>query len=118
MQRRYAPSHTSLFLTLKGQAIQMELDATLVKLECLCTRMEDLLAEIGQLAVKKPSPYAKVRETHPNAGKAWSDADDEELKRLFTAGTTLEDLALLFGRTPNGVRMRLERLELIARTAA
>ena len=96
----------------------MELDATLVKLDCLCTRMEDLLAELGQMAAKKPGPYAKVRETHPNAGKAWSDADDEELKRLFTAGNTIEDLALLFGRTPNGVRMRLERLALISPAAA
>ncbi|HEV3154898.1 MAG TPA: hypothetical protein VGZ02_13910 [Candidatus Baltobacteraceae bacterium] len=96
----------------------MDIDAVVVKIECVCTRLEDALAELQQLAVKKPAPYAKVRETHPNAGKAWSAADDEELRRLFTAGNGIDDLALLFGRTPKGVRLRLERLALISPAAA
>ena len=90
----------------------MDLDATLVRLDCLCSRVEDMLAELQQLNAKRPNPYAKLRETHPNAGKAWSGADDEELRRLFTAGNAVDDLALLFGRTPNGIRQRLERLGL------
>lgn len=96
----------------------MELDATLVKLDCLCSRVEDLLAELQETVAKRPGPYAKLRETHPNAGKAWSAAGDEELRRLFTAGNAVDDLALLFGRTPNGIRQRLERLGLIAPAAA
>ncbi len=94
----------------------MDMDATMVKLDCLCSRVEDLLAEL-QVLGKRPGPYAKLRETHPNAGKAWSAADDEELRRLFTAGNAVEDIALLFGRTNNGVRQRLERLGLISTAA-
>ena len=96
----------------------MELDATIAKVHALCSRVEDLLALMERAAVKKSGPYEKLRETHPNAGKAWSAADDEELRRLFTAGNAVEDLALLFGRTPKGVRVRLERLALISPQAA
>jgi len=48
----------------------------------------------------------------------WSAEDDEELRRLFAAGNSVTDLALLFGRTNNGVRQRLERLGLISPAAA
>lgn len=92
----------------------MNIDETLVKLDSLCSRLEDVLAELQHGAEKRPGPYAKLRETHPNAGKPWSNADDEELRRLFTSGNAVEDLALLFGRTPNGVRVRLERLGLLS----
>lgn len=98
-------------VTRKG--VDMNVDETLVKIDCLCGRLEDVLAELQRVTEKKSGPYAKVRETHPNAGKPWSNADDEELRRLFTTGNAMEDLALLFGRTPNGIRVRLERLRLI-----
>jgi len=101
------PVRTSL-VTRKG--VDMNVDETLVKIDCLCSRLEDVLAELRRVTEKKPGPYAKVRETHPNAGKPWSNADDEELRRLFTTGNAVEDLAMLFGRTPNGIRVRLERL--------
>ncbi len=91
----------------------MNIDETLVRIDCLCNRLEDVLAELQHVAGKRPHPYAKIRETHPNAGKPWSAADDEELRRLFTSGNAIDDLALLFGRTPNGVQVRLERLGLI-----
>ena len=80
------------------------------KIDGLCSRLEDLIGELAAEGQKRPNPYAKVRETHPNAGKPWRAADDEELVRLFTAGNTIEDLVLLFGRTPKGVRVRLEHL--------
>lgn len=92
----------------------MNIDETIAKLDSICGRLEDALAELQ----RSPHPYAKVREKHPNAGKAWSGADDEELRRLFTSGNAIDDLALLFGRTPNGIRVRLERLGLIAPRAA
>jgi hypothetical protein len=103
------PVHRSS--TQKG--VNMNIDETLVRLDSVCRRLEDALAELGRVAEKRPGPYAKVRETHPNAGKPWSNADDDELRRLFTSGNSIEDLALLFGRTPNGIRVRLERLGLI-----
>lgn len=92
----------------------MNIDESLVKVEALCSRLEDVLAELQRVAEKRPSPYAKLREVHPNAGKPWSSADDEELRRLFAAGNAVEDLALLFGRTSNGIRQRLERLGVLA----
>lgn len=96
----------------------MNIDETIVKLDSVCNRLEDMLTELGRAAERPAHPYAKVREKHPNAGKAWSGADDEELRRLFEAGNAIDDLALLFGRTPNGIRVRLERLGLIAPRAA
>lgn len=95
----------------------MHIDEVIVKLDSLCTRIEDLLAELQRAGEKRQGPYAKLRETYPNAGKAWSGADDEELRRLFEAGNTVEDLALLFGRTANGTQLRLERLGLIPAAA-
>ena len=80
------------------------------KIDGLCSRLEDLIGELTAEAHKRPNPYAKIRETHPNAGKPWSGADDEEIVRLFTAGNALDDLALLFGRTTKAVRIRLEHL--------
>lgn len=88
------------------------------RIDGLCVRLEDLLAELTAAEEKRPSPHARVRETCPNAGKAWSAADDEELRRLFCAGNGVEDLALLFGRTRKGVRLRLERMGLLQAAAA
>jgi hypothetical protein len=96
----------------------MNIDETIVRLDSICSRLEDALAELQRSAERPAHPYAKVREKHPNAGKAWSDADDEELRRLFSSGNAIDDLSLLFGRTPNGIRVRLERLGLIAPRAA
>ncbi len=62
------------------------------------------------------NPYAKMRETYANAGKSWSKTDDEEISKLFLAGNSAEDLALIFGRSPNGVRMRLVKLGVLAET--
>jgi hypothetical protein len=53
-----------------------------------------------------------VRERYPNAGKPWNAQDDEELRRLFEGGNSVDDLALTLARTPKAVRMRMERLGL------
>lgn len=63
------------------------------------------------------NPYTHLREQYANAGKPWSAQEDEELRRLFEAGNHVDQLAPLFARTPNGIRVRLERLQLVqART--
>jgi hypothetical protein len=93
------------------------IDEALAKIDSLCSRLEDMLAELQHSAGKRPNPYAKLRETHPNAGKPWGAADDEELRRLFSSGNAVDDLALLFGRTPNGIRQRLERLGMLPAAA-
>ena len=88
----------------------MNVEETLAKVDTLCARLEDLLAELQKLAERRPSPYVKLRETFPNAGKPWSGADDDALRQLFCEGKPVEELASQFGRTTNGVRQRLERL--------
>jgi hypothetical protein len=55
----------------------------------------------------RTNPYAHMRETYPNAGKPWKRTDDEEMRRLFEAGNSIDDLMLLFGRSRNGVEQRL-----------
>ena len=64
------------------------------------------------------NPYARLRETYPNAGKPWKRSDDEELRSLFAAGNSVDDLMLLFGRTRNGVQQRLLTLGLLPQPAA
>jgi hypothetical protein len=64
------------------------------------------------------NPYAHLRETYPNAGKPWKRSDDEELRRLFEAGNSIDDLMLLFGRTHNGIQQRLLTLGLVPQPAA
>lgn len=90
----------------------MTIDATVAKMESLCDRLERALAQLTEPREKRPGPYAAVREKYPNAGKPWSAQDDEELRRLFASGNSIADLALTFSRTPNGVKLRLERLGL------
>lgn len=96
----------------------MSIDESIATLDSICGRLEDVLAELQHTAQKPQGPYAKVREKHPNAGKPWSAADDEELRRLFASENSIDDLSLLFARTPNGVKLRLERLGLIAAPVA
>ncbi len=64
------------------------------------------------------NPYARLRETYPNAGKPWKRSDDEELRRLFAAGNSVDDLMLLFGRSRNGIQQRLQTLGLVPQPAA
>jgi hypothetical protein len=86
---------------------------------------EELRAEVALRATEaagafKPgqNPYARLRETYPNAGKPWKRTEDEELRRLFAAGNSIEDLMLLFGRTSNGVQQRLITLGALPGAAA
>lgn len=92
----------------------MTIDATIAKMESICDRLENALAEFAKGPEKRPGPYAALREKYPNAGKAWSAQDDELLRRLYGSGNSVEDLALTLARTPNGIRVRLERLGVAA----
>jgi ATP-dependent DNA helicase RecQ len=94
----------------------MTVDATIAKMESICDRLEAALAQLAVQREKLPSPYASIREKYPNAGKPWSKQDDEELRKLFTDGDSVDDLASTLARTPKAVRLRLERLGLLAVT--
>ncbi|MFC7535662.1 hypothetical protein [Actinoplanes sp. GCM10030250] len=50
------------------------------------------------------------RDRPPNQGTRWTTEDDTRLLTSFRTGTTPNDLATAFGRTPSGIRARLEHL--------
>ena len=84
----------------------------------LCNEALQIASRAAATFKPGQNPYARLRETYPNAGKPWKKSDDEELRRLFAAGNSLDDLSLRFGRTRNGVQQRLITLGVIAGEAA
>jgi hypothetical protein len=48
-----------------------------------------------------------------NAGKPWTDEEDEQLKAAFSAGVSAKELAAQHGRTLGAVNSRLLRFGLI-----
>lgn len=56
---------------------------------------------------------AKMRQTHPNAFKPWTQPDDEKLQDLFKNGTSVQILTELFGRHTSAIESRLKKLGLI-----
>ena len=50
---------------------------------------------------------AKLRETFPNAGRAWSAEDDERLKEMFARDIPQKEIAAHFGRKPSAINARL-----------
>lgn len=53
--------------------------------------------------------------TYPNAGKAWTAADDQAVLAMMKDGKSLFDIAETVGRTPGAVVARVEHhLVLIA----
>ncbi|MFI0349196.1 hypothetical protein [Actinomadura sp. 9N407] len=57
----------------------------------------------------------RLRSVHPNHGKAWTEQEDTELRRLFGAGVGTGDLGKHFGRSRGAVRSALLRLGLVER---
>lgn len=118
-------------LTLAGlnkMALQMhpeasEIDAGLIKKsKADATRLASATKTWEKLSKKKPKKkekdkaaweqkLAKMRETHPNAYKPWSDLDDLRLiKKATDEKTTLDQLTKEFGRHPGSIKARLEKL--------
>jgi hypothetical protein len=52
----------------------------------------------------------KVRQAHPLAFQRWTTEDDDELKRQFSAGESIDDLARTFQRTSRAIILRLHKL--------
>ena len=91
------------------------LDQTLLKIDALLREVRDVIAGNRQPEAAE-SPYARARKRHPNTGKPWSSDADDELRKLFESGNTIEDLSIYFQRTQNGVRARLVKLGLLEAT--
>lgn len=52
---------------------------------------------------------AKMRETHPNAYKPWTNHDDAILKQEFQNGKNIAALSTLLGRHEGSIKMRLQK---------
>ena len=61
---------------------------------------------IDHIVTAEPDPY-------PNHNKRWTKEDEEKLEFLYKAGKSIEDLSEIFGRKPDGIEKRLEKLGLI-----
>ncbi len=103
------------------------LDQSLSKMEALLRQAASLVGALSDALATQAQPqiadekqaesiYAKARQRHPNTGKPWSGEADEELRKLFESGNTIEDLSIYFQRTKNGVRARLVKLGLLEAT--
>jgi len=50
---------------------------------------------------------------HKKAYGRWSEEEDSELEKLFTAGCGVKDLVKKMGRSEGGIRSRLEKIGLV-----
>lgn len=92
--------------------------------DSVCNRAEIVRAFhciLNTLAEKPPerkkserTPREKVEGQRPeNAGKPWTKADDETLRRMFDEGARKQDICGYFKRSESGVAARLVRLGII-----
>jgi hypothetical protein len=64
---------------------------------------------------RRPQAYSveEIRQEYPRAYEKWLPDEDEALKRKFSAGNSLVELANLFERQPGAIQSRLAKLGLI-----
>ena len=67
-------------------------------------------ADTGVSELLETDRLAKVRREHPRAYEPWSNAEEQELERLYDAGMDIEEIAGRMGRQPGAIRSRLTRL--------
>lgn len=62
---------------------------------------------------KEPYDLNRIRETSPRAHRRWEPSEEEELKRLFEQGISIEEIATKLERQNGGITSRLVVLGLI-----
>ena len=82
----------------------------------MCGGRAGSVQEMKKNPTEKIDGFAKIREKHTNAYRAWDEEQDAELKELFLGGVAIKDLAKEFSRTPGSIRSRLVKNNLIERT--
>ncbi|MEV6847430.1 hypothetical protein [Actinoplanes sp. NPDC051411] len=80
--------------------------------DVLTSTLSGLIA-MTQPALSSRSPSARP-DRPPNRGTRWTESDDTRLTTRYRAGARLRDLADELGRTPGGIRARLEFLGVLA----
>ena len=53
--------------------------------------------------------FEKLREVHPNAYRRWDDEQDKKLQESFKSGSSIKEMAEVFGRKRGGIRARLKK---------
>jgi len=79
----------------------------------IATHALDVLSEEKRhvTVVEDLSKKAKREKTHPgNAGKGWSNNEDNELLSSYNAGVSIKDIAAKHDRTVGAIAARLVRL--------
>lgn len=79
------------------------------------------LEKVAEERAKAPEPKAKeggsgwadkiekMRETHPNAYRPWTDSQDDELKQYFQQGESITQLSKRLGRHEGSITIRLQK---------
>jgi hypothetical protein len=80
--------------------------------DVLTSTLSGLIA-MTQPALSSRSPSARP-DRPPNRGTRWTESDDTRLTDRYRDGARLRDLTDEFGRTPGGIRARLEFLGVLA----
>lgn len=70
---------------------------------------DEMIAKKKGTASGWADKIAKMRETHPNAYKPWTNEDDVTLKQEFQNGVDVAGLSKLLGRHEGSVTMRLQK---------
>ena len=63
----------------------------------------------GKKAGTWSEKLGKMRSGYPNAYKPWTDAQDDELKKLHSEGVKTKTLTSVFGRHPGSIRARIKK---------
>lgn len=74
----------------------------------------DILQRIQPAAKQKQIPQyiLELRKLYPNAYKPWSEKEDNQFKKMYFAGKTIDELMLTFQRSRNDIKARLRFLGL------
>ena len=57
-----------------------------------------------------PENIKKIRQSHSQAYKPWTNQADEKLVALFRQGKSVDELSDIFGRTKGAIRSRINKL--------
>ena len=81
-------------------------------LEAFCAGFDKATAFLSVHGKYKSYNMDEIRQKYPKAYEKWLPEEDEQLKRKYTDGMSVSDLAKHFQRKPSAIRSRLEKLGL------
>lgn len=88
-------------------------EENLIEVRDLINRAFEEMERAGER--RGPLPQGPVSSQHERSGKAWTDQEEETLRKAFAEGTELETVAGELRRSVYAVTLRLEKLGLIDR---